>query len=184
MRGGMPMAWWNRSGRGNWGWWVDPRLVPGGAWIDHSIYAIAEMRFLLGDEPASVTAKMANLKYPRSVLKVEDYGIATYTYRKGTVVTMEYDWIGGMGSSHSIVGTKGSLRWGSGVPDGKVELRRDWKSKLLAIPKGRDENLLNHILGALDGRRDTCSPARLGQLNLKIALAAYRASKTGRTVRI
>jgi len=184
MRGGMPQAWWDRSGRGNWGWWVDPKLVPGGAWIDHSIYAISETRFLLGDDPVSVSAVMANVKYPRSVLKVEDYGIATYTYGRGAVVTMEYDWVGGTGSARSVVGTTGSLRWGLGVPDGKVEWRRNWKAKLLDFPKGRDESLLDHLDHALRSGRDTCSPAKLGLRNLRIALAAYRASKTGRTVRV
>jgi len=184
MRGGMPQAWWDRSGRGNWGWWVNPKLVPGGAWIDHSIYAISETRYLLGDDPVSVAAVMANVKYPRSVLKLEDYGTATYTYRRGAVVTMEYDWVGGTGSSRLIVGTNGALRWGLGVPDGKVELRRNWKSSLLALPKGKDESLLDHLARALSKGTDTCSPARLGLANLRIALAAYRAAKTGRTVRI
>lgn len=184
MRGGMPQAWWDQSGRGKWGWWVDPRLVPGGAWIDHSIYAISETRFLLDDEPVSVTALMANLKYPSRILRLEDYGLATYTYRRGAVGTMEYDWVGGLGSARTIVGTKGALRWGFGVPDGKVELRSGWKAKLLGVPRGGDESLLDHLAASLRTGRDTCSPARLGLANLRIALAAYRAARTGRTIRL
>jgi predicted dehydrogenase len=186
MRGGMPMAWWDRggkSGRANWGWWTDARAVPGGAWLDHSIYAISEYRFILGDEPRSVTAVMANLKYPRSVLPLEDYGIATYKYRKGAVVTLEYDWIGGTGSHSLLVGTSGTLRWGGAVPHGTVELVARWKTRALKVPARLEERLLDHFASCLDRGRETVQPARLGAENLRLALLAYRASRLGRELR-
>ena len=187
MRGGMPMAWWDRggkTGRANWGWWTNPRQVPGGAWIDHSIYALAEVRYVLGDRPVRVAATMANIVHSLASLGMEDYGTATYTYRRGTVVTMEYDWIGALGTASNLIGSKGSLRWGLGVPGGKIEVRSKGSTKLVEVPRGREVPLLDHLAHAMDTRERTCSPVAMGLENLRLALAAYAAARTGRTVRV
>jgi predicted dehydrogenase len=117
---------------------------------------------------------------------MEDYGIATYTYRKGARVTMEYDWIGKMGSFNSIVGEKGWMRWGYGVKHGCVELSTAGKTRQVGIPGKRDADasVLDHMVRCLDERRETAHPASLGLDNLRIALAAYQASRAGRTVSI
>ena len=187
MRGGMPMAWWDRggkTGRAHWGWWTDPRLVPGGAWIDHAIYALPEFGFMLGDVPRRVGATMANLAHRAAMPGLEDYGLATYVYGRGTVVTMEYDWIGRMGSFHSLVGTQGALRWGHGVEQGCIELMTGKGKKLLKIPAGREESVLEHLVRCLDERRETVSPASSGLANLRAALAAYRSARLRRAVSV
>lgn len=184
-RGGMPMAWWDRrgkTGRANWGWWTDRRLVPGGAWIDHSIYAIPEVAYVLGDAPARVQATMANVQWKG--LSLEDYGTATYTYRRGTVVTMEYDWIGKVGSWRLVTGTKGELNWGHGVPNGQVALTTPKGMKLMTPPKGPNQSVLDHVLAALRSGGRTVSPVAAGVENLRVALAGYRAARTGRTLRV
>src|SRR5207244_1081467 len=43
------------------GWFVDPGLVPGGAFIDEGIYWIDLFRWLAGSEVVQVEAKMARL---------------------------------------------------------------------------------------------------------------------------
>jgi len=186
MRGSMPMAWRDRggkSGRKNWGWWVDRKLVPGGAWIDHSIYAIAEFGRYLTDSPAKVAATFANISHRSSMPGLEDYGIAVYTYRRGTVVTMEYDWIGRMGSSHSIVGDRGAIRWDGGIPWGFLEVRSGRAVKKMKVPPNR-ENVLGHLVRCLDSGVETAHPARAGLENLRIALGAYKSARTGRTIRL
>lgn len=186
MRGGMPKAWWDAKGSGRkaWGWWTDPRLVPGGAWIDHSIYALAEFRFLLDDAPVAVNAMMANLKHARGTLGLEDYGIASYRYAKGPVVTMEDDWVGGMGSGGALVCERGSLRWGFGIPADRIEMRTAKGVKLQPLPAWKAETPLAHLARCLDEGRETLAPAALGLENLRLALAAYRAARTGRSVRV
>ncbi len=187
LRGGMPKAWWDAkgSGRKGWGWWTDARQVPGGAWIDHSIYAIPKFRYLLNDRPVAVSATMRNIKYPKAALPVEDYGIASYVYAKGTVATLEYDWIGGSGQRHEIVCANGAIRWAGGLKGNEVEIRSKKGTKVHQVPKSwKNGNVLDAMLAALDTGRETVSPVRDGVDNLRLALAAYRSARTGRSVKL
>ena len=70
---------WYRSGTP--GWFVDPRQVPGGAFIDEGIYWIDFFRWLAG-EIVQVEAKTANLVHKD--IAVEDWGFAVFTFANGT----------------------------------------------------------------------------------------------------
>jgi len=184
--GGMPQAWRGAKGTGRraWGWWTDPRSVPGGAWIDHAIYSIPMFRFLLGDEPKKVSAVMGNLVHPRREFGLEDYGTATYTFGRGAAVTLEDTWFGWMGLPSLVVGTKGKLKWGPGFNVTEVELSDARGTRTLKVPPGLGERLPDHMARCLDRGTDTRHPAREGMENLRIAMAAYRAARLGRSVRV
>src|SRR5262249_29777903 len=64
----LPIAW--RGSQDTNTWWIDPARVPGGAWIDHAIYAIDTVRWLFGSEPVSVQGVAGRQRYPE--LLVED----------------------------------------------------------------------------------------------------------------
>ncbi len=55
-------------------------IAPGGAWIDHSVYQIGLLRWLLDDEVSEVMGRVRRLKYPD--LAVEDYGIGTLEFSR------------------------------------------------------------------------------------------------------
>ena len=55
-------------------WWVDETQVPGGAWIDHSIYSVDLARFVFGGEIDSVSGIIENRVTPEIAL--EDYGVS------------------------------------------------------------------------------------------------------------
>jgi predicted dehydrogenase len=107
LSGGLPMGW---PGASDAGWWVDPQRSPGGGWIDHSLYQIDRMRWLLGEEVAEISGRIANLRHPD--LAVEDYGHAILRFDGGAIATVEDTWSGPKGGwriSTSIVGEKGSV---------------------------------------------------------------------------
>jgi len=88
-----------------------------------------------------------------------------------------------MGSSHSIVGDKGSIRWDGGVPWGYLEVTSGRNVRKVKVPVAK-ENVLGHLVRCLDSGIDTAHPARAGLENLRIALAAYRSAATGKTIRL
>src|SRR5581483_11345503 len=120
LHGSLPMAW---PGSTATGWWTEPARVPGGAWLDHAIYAIDTARWLLGSEPANVMGIAANQRYPN--LAVEDFGIATYTLANGAVALIEDTWTADRGAGFSrteLFGSGGTISEDSNLR-GAVALR-------------------------------------------------------------
>lgn len=79
---------WPQSGKP--GWFVDPKHVPGGALIDEGIYWLDILRWLAGSEVVKVEAKTANLVHQD--IKVEDWGMAFFTFANGILATLEGSW--------------------------------------------------------------------------------------------
>lgn len=108
LSGSLPTGW--PGGPHDGGWWADPKRGPGGGWIDHALYQIDRMRWLLGEEVAEVSGRVANLVH--TGLAVEDYGHAILTFDGGAIASIEDTWSGPAGGSRiatSIVGTAGSV---------------------------------------------------------------------------
>ena len=107
-------------------WWTDPARVPGGAWIDHAIYAVDMLRWLLGSEPTKSAASAGNQRYAE--LAVEDFGVATYTHRDGAVALIEDTWTADRGYGFSrteLFGSAGTITEDSNLR-GAVALRGDF----------------------------------------------------------
>jgi predicted dehydrogenase len=58
---GLPQRWPDDPDPG---WWADPRRTPGGGWIDHAIYDVDLLRWLLGEEVVLAAGIAANQKFP------------------------------------------------------------------------------------------------------------------------
>jgi predicted dehydrogenase len=84
----------DHPGADHLGWYSDPIKGGGGGFFDHGVHLTDFLRWLFKSKPASVAGTIGNLTY--SELGTDDYGIATYTLKKGATVTMESTWhIGG-----------------------------------------------------------------------------------------
>lgn len=109
--GGLPQPWPGETGPS---WWTDAQRVPGGAWIDHSIYAVDFARFVLGGEVNFVSG-VAEKRVHKS-LSVEDYGLSVMLLSAPTgPVTLMFEdtWSsepGGGVSRYEIIGSKGRVR--------------------------------------------------------------------------
>ncbi len=120
---------WRGAKNGEPSWWIDPEQVPGGAWIDHAIYAVDLARFALdGYLPEAVEgdgdqrilgATLANRVHKQ--LPVEDFGAVLIALRRrnggrggGADVTLNITdtWCAAPGTGYGeyrFIGTEGTL---------------------------------------------------------------------------
>ncbi|HVX45190.1 MAG TPA: Gfo/Idh/MocA family oxidoreductase [Mycobacteriales bacterium] len=180
LNGGLPHAW---PGADDPGWWIDPARSPGGGWIDHSIYQIDLLRWLLGEEIVAISGRAGNLKYPD--LPVEDYGHAIAEFAGGAIATIEDTWTAPAGAhrtSSTITGTEGAVRLdsltGNIAVAGPIGSFAGWT--LGRADAGRTDGL-EATLRAIAGGEPLATVAD-GWANLSSCLAFYRASATGTVV--
>lgn len=107
LRAPLPLQPW--PGERGRTWWLDATKAPAGGWLDHSIYHIDFLRWILGDEVASVGGEIANLIDPS--LPFEDYGAAILTFQRGARAILEVTWTGvtdSLAQCH-LTGTAGQI---------------------------------------------------------------------------
>lgn len=183
LSGLLPQQWPGVDGPG---WWGDPARTVGGGWIDHAIYQIDRIRWLLDDEPAEILGRVANLKYPD--LRVEDYGHALLRFSRGVTVSIEDTWAApaeGWRISTSIVGTEGSLHIDTSTGEFAVLSQRNgerrWRRS--AAPSDFSEGV-GPMLEAIAGNGAQLSSVLDARANLKTCLAFYESARSGRAVSI
>ena len=181
MWAGLPLPWHDRTGPS---WWIDPELVPFGAWADHAIYTIDMLRALFEAEVVAVQGEMSNQRYPR--LRLEDYGVATLRFSSGLVAVVEQTWTGGPYYPHwtKIVGTNGIIHMDPAVNGGAPTLATESDLKPIKMPARRRAGALDVVLSIIREGQAKPSPARQSRTNLAIALAAYKSSATGKQIRL
>lgn len=166
------------------GWWTDPAKVPGGGWIDHSIYQVDRLRWLLGEEVVRVTGRTANLIHPD--LEVEDYGHAIIEFAGGATFAIEDTWSGPAGSwriNSVLIGTESALAIDSINPEMTTFSPEHGWTTQPTPPDGGDAYgpLIDHFTGvggtSLGDERDAWE-------NLAVCLAFYESARTGGPVEV
>lgn len=121
--GGLPSPWPGQPGGAD-SWWIRAPQVPGGAWLDHAIYAVDLARYIFDGEIELGTVAGFTDQLVHKSLGMEDYGAALMRLnsRSAARVTLfiEDTWAadgakGGGAHSLEIIGTTGILRF-----DGKT----------------------------------------------------------------
>jgi predicted dehydrogenase len=179
LSGGLPIGW--PGGVQDGGWWADPDRAPGGGWIDHSLYQIDRMRWLLGEEVATVSGQVANLVYPE--LGVEDYGHAILRFDGGAMASVEDTWSGPAGGwriATSIVGTKASVHLDTTTGMiGLLEVdgaHQGWVQ--LTSPSDHTVGI-DSILQAVRDPESALSTVEDAWENLSVCVSFYEAARTG-----
>lgn len=111
--GGLPAPWPGQTGDS---WWLHADQVPGGAWIDHAIYAVDLARFVFGGEVDFASGVIE--KRVHTNLQLEDYGASLMRLRptrSGASVTLIFEdtWTAGPGGGahrQHFLGSAGSIR--------------------------------------------------------------------------
>jgi predicted dehydrogenase len=181
--GSLPQGW--PGGPADGGWWADPARVPGGGWVDHAIYQIDRLRWLLGERVVSVSGRTANLVH--TDIDVEDYGHAILEFEGGAVVSIEDTWSAPAGSwriTSVLVGTNGALNIDTLNQQMSVFRAGDhpgWTSES-APPDNSDlvQPLIDQITGHAETSLGTVEDA---WENLAISIAFYEAAASGTAVR-
>lgn len=178
----LPQAW---PGADSPGWWTDPARAPGGGWIDHSLYQIDRMRWLLGEEVAEISGRVANLVHQG--LGLEDWGHAVLRFDGGAMTSIEDTWSGPRDAwriATSIIGTKGAVSHDTATgllsvldTDGEYD---GWVH--LAAPS--DEAVgVDAILAAVTREGEPIAGVEDAWENLSACLAFYEAAASGAVVR-
>lgn len=173
---GLPQRWPEKSDSG---WFTDPARAPGGGWIDHAIYHIDMLRWLLDDEVQSVSGRTERLKYPE--LAMEDYGTATMQFRSGVIATIEVTWVAppqGGRTSWTITGTEGAVCFDSLA--GRVSAVGDFppfNGWIQTIPHGTFNQGLDALISAILRESVPIATAEDAWCNLAVCLAFYDAAR-------
>lgn len=181
-RASVPVRW---QGDPALGWWTEAGRVPGGAWIDHAIYQVDFLRYVLSTEFNTGRGFVANLKYRE--LGVEDYGIGTFTTRRGTVVTIEDTWTQpgfGLQQLYQIIGTEGAIMVDTAAQSmrllGKFDsLAGQW---LTVTPNLGRTGLAQHLVDCLQNGRQPVAGVLDARINLAVCVGFYTAAGESREV--
>jgi predicted dehydrogenase len=177
----LPQRW---AGHTDPGWFADPDRAPGGGWIDHAIYHLDQLRWLLGAEVVSISGTAASLKYPD--LGLEDYGLAVVEFDDGVTARIEDTWLApprGGRQTMSLVGTNGAVTYdslsGRLSLTGKDEPHEGWVH--LSPPSGR-ASVLDGIVATVRDGAEPLATVDDAWHNLAACRAFYESASTGTKV--
>jgi predicted dehydrogenase len=186
--------WFNS---GTPGWFVDPKHVPGGAFIDEGIYGIDFMMWVAGSDIVQVDARMANLVH--TDLEVEDWGMATFTFANGVIATLEGSWtitaprVTAPSPKHNsvvrveLIGTRGELSDQMFREPGRALLAagaENWLFERNARPSYGPPTPfpLTHLIDSLNAGRPTAVTIQDARKAFRVAMAAYDSAREKRPV--
>jgi predicted dehydrogenase len=172
-------------------WWRDPAKVPGGGWIDHAIYQVDLLRWLLDDEVQRVSGVARTIVHPELPKEIEDFGVALFEFRKGAVATVEVTWTapaaGGL-TLWQLVGTEGQIVndptiAGKLAVSGNFEGPAEGGWTLFNPPARRGGgNAVEHLVDCLTTGQAPVASIADSRATLAACLAFYQAARTGQAV--
>lgn len=179
---GLPQSWPDAAPDG--GWWADPERAPGGGWIDHAIYHVDLLRWLLDEPVVSVSGRVANLVHRE--LAVEDYGHALVEFEGGAIFGVEDTWTGPPGAWHvasSLVGTEGAVSidtaTGTFASFGVEDDAPGWSH----VPLSTDvPDRIDPIVARIRGEATSLGTVEDAWENLAVMRAFYEAAERGSPV--
>jgi len=171
-------------------WFYRRRKAGGGAMLDMAVHAFDLLHWYLGPATA-VQARVATLRKP---IEVDDNALALLEFGKGCLGYVEAGWTSPVGyCGVELMGDAGAIFVDYGrakttmirgvrTPDG----RSCQETVVLADGVGAEawRSELAHFTKGLAGRGSFCVGIDEGIAALKVTLAAYRSSRTGRRIRI
>ncbi len=186
---GLPRSWPDDSSPG---WFVDPARGAGGGWVDHAIYEVDRLRWVLGREVETVTGIVANARHPE--LTIEDWGSALARFNGGVLAELRNDWFMPSTSMYQgqweLNGSRGAVRvdevssrvtFAETPPQGGSMNR--WQA--LEVPANFDvATVAAEVAAIVLGEAESPATVEDAWRNLAVAVAFYEAARTATTVRV
>jgi len=186
---GLPQSWPDDTAPG---WFVDPGRCAGGGWIDHAIYEIDRLRWVLGREVESVSGQVATARH--ETLDVEDWGVALVRFEGGLLAELRADWFmpttAMFQSQWELAGAKGAVRVddvanrvsAANVPLGDAAFN-EWKE--LALPTvDLGASVAAHLADMVLGTAEPRATVEDAWRNLAVVAAFYEAACTGTPISV
>ncbi|MGE5507259.1 MAG: Gfo/Idh/MocA family protein [Chitinophagales bacterium] len=171
------------------GWFIDRAQAGGGAVMDHTVHVVDLMRWFLGKEVISVYAEVGDsLLHPG--LGIDDAGLLSMELEGGTFATLDTSWSRPQSFpvwgdvTMEIVGTGGVISLDAFAQN--VQVYSDVEGKASWENWGDDMNvaLVRDFVESVRTGQPVKVTGHDGLKAMEVALAAYRASAEGRTVRL
>lgn len=171
------------------GWFADPKQSGGGATMDHTVHVADLLRWILGKEHTKVFCELGNVLHGKT-LKTDDLGSVHMEMTGGVQVSHLASWSRAKSFptwgdvTLEFIGEKGVLNVDAFAQ--KVDVYSDDTMRHLYAPWGDnpDLGLVADFVSAVEERRDPSVTGVDGLRATEVTVAAYKAMKAGRMVRV
>ena len=172
------------------GWFVDPKEAGFGGFGDIGIHAIDAMRWWIGREAVSVSARIVKGvgQGPAAALEVDTLGTAVIEWEGGVISTLSAGWYNPPGfpsfldARFEVVGTK--LAAATDRPYADYQVADGTKTETIATWRPDITGLVDAFVASARANRPPPITGEDGVAALAIMLAAYRSSAEGRPVNL
>ncbi len=190
---GGPETWSINPGKGTW--FFDKKRAAMGAMADLGIHKTDAIRFMLGQDVVSTTAKLATLDKrgeDGELIGVDDNAICIYTMSGGAVGTMTASWTyyGAEDNTTVFYGTGGIMRIYDDPAHSIVVVRPDGKCEYFDVDQIQTNDnqtasgVIDEFVSAVLEGRESVLDAR-GVINsMRAVFASIRSNEEGKTLSV
>lgn len=165
-------------------WFLDVKKAGGGGFMDTAPHGIDSLLWLTNSEPKSVYADIGSKIYG---FPVDDIGTAVLRFKNGVVAVLNAGWGNPKGYSYGleikyyILGKEGFLDVRTAYPDFTVYQDRAEK---IYWERADVNGIVNSFLESIIEDKEPPITGEIAKKNLRIILAAYESSKTGKVIKL
>ncbi|ACS90734.1 Gfo/Idh/MocA family protein [Thermococcus sibiricus] len=165
-------------------WFLDKNKSGGGGFMDTAPHGIDSLLWLINDEPKSIYANIGPKIFG---FPVDDIGTAVLEFKNGVVAVLNAGWANPKGYSYGLeikyylLGKEGFLDIRTAYPDFTVY--QD-KAEKIYWERADVSGIVNSFLNSIIEDKDPPITGEMAKKNLKIILAAYESSKTGKIIKL
>lgn len=165
-------------------WRTQRALAGGGSMMDIGIYSLNALRYLSGEEPVSVSAKITNPPNDDRFVDVEDTVDFQLTFPSGLVGhgTSGYSWNPGK-NRYEVVGSKAKLLADPATYYDGHRLTVNG-SELPVVANNQFAAQMDHLSTCIRDGGKVRTPGQEGLRDIRIVQAIYDSAKTGKPVKL
>ena len=163
-------------------WRTQKALAGGGSMMDIGIYSLNALRYLMGEEPTSVQAKITTPANDPRFVDVEDtveFNLDFPSF-KGALGAGGYSWRQGK-NQYEVVGEKGTLRGDPATPYNGHRLLINGQE--VSVASNNQFNAqVEHMSSCIRDHKRVLTPGEEGLRDIRIIQAIYESGRTGKRV--